>query len=143
MEEYALVGHSAGACLAFQVLDKVPGCKAIIGIEGIYDLESLVAEYPSYGDFVQEAFGTDRRVWREASPTTLIQQQNLSNIAIQLIHSTEDELLTPRQTSDIFSILQRQTCVLPEIAWTKGTHNDTLRTRLLHTLIYTFLTSLN
>ena len=71
MKDYILVGHSAGACLAFPSSPYYCGCKGIIGVEGIYDLEELVKEYPEYEDFVEEAFGRDKDVWRKASPTHL------------------------------------------------------------------------
>jgi kynurenine formamidase len=61
MKEYILVGHSAGAAVAFQSA-QVSGCLGIIGVEGIYDLQELVNEYPEYEDFVEQAFGKDKAV---------------------------------------------------------------------------------
>jgi len=70
---YVLIGHSAGATLAFQILMQrsllLP--RAVVGIAGIYDIPSLVthhASIPVYRDFITAAFGADERVWAEASP---------------------------------------------------------------------------
>lgn len=137
MREYILVGHSAGACLAFQSAH-IPGCKGIIGAEGIYDLIELVNEYPEYRGFVEGAFGQDRKVWSNASPTNIV--SNLSSIfTVQLIHSTEDQLLTPRQTELMFSELQKTSMILHETAWIKGTHDKSISTLEFCTIVYNFI----
>ncbi|PHH91183.1 hypothetical protein CDD83_1418 [Cordyceps sp. RAO-2017] len=77
---YVLIGHSAGATLAFQLLmgaaalegqpdADVPLPRALIGIAGIYDLNGLNDRYAdAYADFMTAAFGRDRRAWDRASP---------------------------------------------------------------------------
>ena len=69
MRNYILVGHSAGATLALQVLAAtatataaaearaLPLAKGVVCLEGIYDLPHLVKEYPDYRGFVEGAFG--------------------------------------------------------------------------------------
>lgn len=100
MREYILVGHSAGATLAFQVLsalqkssDDLP--KAVYGVEGIYDLRALIAEYPDYVEFVEGAFGADETAW--PAPLDIDGYRGL----VVLAQSDEDELLTWRQTEEM------------------------------------------
>lgn len=69
---YALIGHSAGAFISFQLLASklsnfIPP-RAVFGIDGIYDLNALIEEYPDYQGFVTEAFTEDQDQWRLASP---------------------------------------------------------------------------
>src|SRR6185312_15107458 len=74
-----LVGHSAGAFLASQLvfmpeyLDRYDSSirdqiRGVVGIEGIYDLVELVETWPSYIDFVSGAFGIDETIYKTASP---------------------------------------------------------------------------
>jgi len=135
MTKYVLFGHSAGACLAFQA-SHVSGCKGVIGVEGIYDLEDLVEEYPEYEEFVEEAFGRDTSVWQKASPTHLDFE---STLTVKLIQSTEDQLLSPRQTRLMFSKLKNTNVKLEEIAWIKGTHNSSITTPEFCSLVYALI----
>lgn len=71
---YVLVGHSAGACLALQLLHS-PGDvvlpKAIVGFEGVYDFTGLNARMGGgYAGFLSGAFG-DPEGWDEVAPMTL------------------------------------------------------------------------
>lgn len=139
MKEYVLVGHSAGACLAFQC-SHVPGCRGILGVEGIYDIEELVKEYPEYIDFVEEAFGSDKTVWRKVSPTKVIQPS--PNMVVKLVQSTEDELLSPRQTQLMFSKLQTMKVQLQDIAWIEGSHDNSIRSQEFCALAHNFTAQL-
>lgn len=79
-EHYILIGHSAGAMLAFQLLMSesdwqskssvlLPKPAAIIGISGIYDLVNLNHRFGgAYAGFISNAFGKDQGVWNKASP---------------------------------------------------------------------------
>jgi kynurenine formamidase len=138
MQEFILVGHSAGACLAFQA-SHISGCKGIVGAEGIYDLNELVAEYSDYDYFIEDAFGKDKSKWRQASPTEIITDRNLSNLTVLLIQSTEDELLSPRQTERMYSVLKRTNVHLQDIAWTRGTHDTSITTPEFCTIVYNFI----
>lgn len=75
-----LLGHSAGATLALQLLmgstalkgaaapTDVALPKAIVGLEGIYDLQGLVDRLgPAYGELFIGAFG-DAATWSDVSP---------------------------------------------------------------------------
>ncbi|KAK5993253.1 Kynurenine formamidase [Cladobotryum mycophilum] len=73
--EYVLVGHSAGATLAYQLFMggasvPLPVPAAIIGIAGIYDLIGLCVRKEGYDSFIGGAFGADQSTWDAASPAT-------------------------------------------------------------------------
>jgi kynurenine formamidase len=74
---YVLIGHSAGATLAFQLFmaeDTLCGCipqpAAVIGISGIYDLVGLDDRHTGYTSFISSAFGDSKENWKRASPAT-------------------------------------------------------------------------
>ncbi|KAF8474761.1 hypothetical protein BDZ91DRAFT_711647 [Kalaharituber pfeilii] len=123
--------HSAGATLALQVLlssdsgflptQGLKNIKAIIGIEGIYSLPGLLDEYPFYHSFLEGAFGpppTDNvmaeeksHVWNTASPASAshrkVYAEYLSSGGkIVLIQSSQDELLSGRQTRMMEKVLE-------------------------------------
>lgn len=80
---YVLIGHSAGATLAYQIVmgqaalakqqitNEIPLPAAIVGIAGIYDLiglESRNSHVEAYYSFISGAFGSERADWVSASP---------------------------------------------------------------------------
>ena len=79
-DDYILIGHSAGATLAFQLLMDPPGQDtppqavtplpaAIVGVSGIYDLVGLDDRHDgNYAGFITSAFGGDKKAWDAASP---------------------------------------------------------------------------
>lgn len=112
-ERYILVGHSCGACLAFQVamkrywgqqyestyaleLNVVPPV-AILGIEGLYDLPALVKYHekqPLYRNFVESAFGPNESEWKAVSPTQSNYNDTWPDGKLAVIaHSHSDELV--------------------------------------------------
>ncbi|PYH46194.1 arylformamidase [Aspergillus saccharolyticus JOP 1030-1] len=122
-DRYILVGHSAGATLAFQsVMGRFRGSgsssvgeggsvamgpQAILGMAGIYDLRLLRDDHETitaYQQFIEGAFGSDEALWDEVSPATMVRdpQDGLvggwtaGRLAV-LAHSAEDELVNPRQ----------------------------------------------
>lgn len=107
-------GHSAGAWMAATLVLKAPpqhnsysvpsnvraAIERIIPIVGIYDLESTLDEYPSYGpEFIDEAFGTDREAYDIESPARWFKHDDEAGrkLRILVIQSLEDELVSPRQ----------------------------------------------
>jgi len=140
MKDFVLVGHSAGGCLAFQCAH-LQGCRGLVSAEGIYDLEELVNEYPEYQDFVVEAFGEDKTVWREASPTSLAVTL-LDSPRILLVQSTEDELLSRRQTELMSTVLAKSGVDVQPVAWIKGSHDEAIRTDEFCSLVCSFVMSL-
>ena len=77
---YVLVGHSAGASLAFQVVAGLTSVisnsdsnlvlpRAVVGFEGIYDFCGLDERMGgAYTPFFEGAFGGDRGGWDAAAP---------------------------------------------------------------------------
>lgn len=111
---YVLIGHSAGATLAYQVLmgvvalagqpatAKVPLPAAVIGISGIYDIPGLVernVDIPAYYNFVSGAFGKERSSWTAASPARFTGSftDAWSGLSI-LAHSPDDSLVDAAET---------------------------------------------
>jgi len=141
MKEFVVVGHSVGACLAFQTCH-VQGCRGVVGVEGIYDIPGLIEEYPKYRDFVEAAMGSDESVWKEASPTTILDKLGKEfKLDVLLIQSREDELLSSRQTDRMLEILRENTnAQVDAVAWINGQHDACLSTTEFHELVYTFLT---
>lgn len=106
--EYLLVGHSAGATMAFQILAEsdyphpmVPTPTAILGVEGIYDLEELVKSFeriPVYREFIANAFEDDTILWKRASPTSKWKPALWEAASALIIaHSDDDELVDQKQ----------------------------------------------
>ncbi|BGO89190.1 hypothetical protein JCM10020v2_000810 [Rhodotorula toruloides] len=108
-----VAGHSAGAFMAATlILRPPPSCTPsfdvpaslrhsishIICIDGIYDLPTLLDEYPSYDSFVHDAFGRNPAVLAAESPARwdLYDGEALKTHVV-VLHSAEDELLSFRQ----------------------------------------------
>ena len=110
-ERYVLVGHSAGATLALQTVmgtwkpPEFPQSdaralalpEAIVGLEGIYDLDALVESFktvPMYRQFLEAAFGVQSAAWRTASPTSGKFSSSWPNARVVVLgHSLDDELV--------------------------------------------------
>ncbi|CAO1624627.1 unnamed protein product [Jaminaea pallidilutea] len=129
-----LVGHSVGAWMASALLlesghyhSNIPALatspcaarllrRSIVGwilIDGIYDLESLLREYPDYRSFVSQAIpgvsfeqGHDDRAALQAAsiltwlPAPVGDYHGGRPPIVRVLHSREDELLTPRQSEE-------------------------------------------
>ncbi|KAH0292543.1 alpha/beta-hydrolase [Aureobasidium namibiae CBS 147.97] len=102
---YILCGHSCGATLAMQATALLNGGRrgtrppvALLGMEGIYDLNALVAKHshPAYREFITGAFGEDEGTWITASQLCCELQKWQGNAL--LIHSINDELVDMQQT---------------------------------------------
>ncbi|KAJ9297218.1 hypothetical protein DTO271G3_4511 [Paecilomyces variotii] len=126
-DRYILVGHSCGATLAFQtVMDNLPGVdamrlikpKAIVGVEGIYDLRLLrdnYKQYNAYQEFLTGAFGPDEDLWDVVSPARASSSSS-SSFGIQrswaegklavLAHSVDDELVDFAQLDAMYDALK-------------------------------------
>jgi kynurenine formamidase len=110
VEQIVLVGHSAGAFISLQAVTKnsltesdssiLSRIKTVVCSEGIYDLPSLVEEYPSYRDFVENAFGPNEDAWKRASPfRNGIMAGFEPSLSVVFVQSSEDELLSFRQSA--------------------------------------------
>jgi len=131
-DNYILAGHSCGATLSLQVamsqavwpalsqsesVSNHNGVKpypplAVVGIEGIYDLPALVAynsAQPIYETFATGAFGSDRAVWKDVSPTNgRFNESWPGGRLVLLAHSKEDELVEWEQVDLMEASLRTQ-----------------------------------
>lgn len=111
-DRYILIGHSCGATLAFQAVmgnvsgvdvagEKIINPKAIVGVEGIYDLRLLRDNHrqcSAYEEFLTGAFGIDEDIWDAVSPARALGTGRFQDswgegkLAV-LAHSVDDELV--------------------------------------------------
>lgn len=134
-DDYVLVGHSAGATLALQLLmgeaalagqplqQRVPLPAAVVGMAGIYDLVGLNARRGgAYAGFMAAAFGDDEAAWREASPARYGGSFRASwpgggRLAV-LAHSRDDSLVDRAETDAMAARLARDgvdVCVVGDL----------------------------
>lgn len=110
-DNIVVAGHSCGAFLAAQAYEEVSNTNApithIYGIEGIYYLDRMVDEYPSYESFVAEEFSDDREAWRKATPDWAKLPK------LMLLHSKEDELLSLKIPQEVQRATQCELIELP------------------------------
>lgn len=131
---YILSGHSCGACIAFQTilqspafygLDYVPDAPApaaLLGLNGLYDLPSLVNGLDAahenlskdYEMLLSNAFGSDKDKWSAASPsrfdsatiTARVLKRKAPNLVI-LDHSADDQLVPMNQQEMLIAKLNK------------------------------------
>lgn len=131
VDEYIIVGHSAGAHIGLQTfifgrhqpdtLVLTQKCHKLFGIEGIYILDLLTVENEGYRGFTEEAFGENKDgAWDAASPFSLsLDQQRyqwttsldkfkadstlvpFSNGTLYICHSPDDELLLEKHQPQV------------------------------------------
>ncbi|PKX94372.1 arylformamidase [Aspergillus novofumigatus IBT 16806] len=147
--KYILVGHSAGATLAFQSVmgafrdsaaAVVSPPAAILGMAGIYDLRLLRDTHrhiSAYQEFIEGAFGSDEAVWGAASPASVNGSEGVeggwtSGRLAVLAHSAEDGLVDAAQQQAMQAALSRWEDSTPqgsgqrrvEMLSLKGDHDD-------------------
>jgi len=118
---YLLIGHSAGATLAFQLhnsyfptLKQLPLPAAILGVSGIYHFNTFVESHsgiPAYRELMENAF-PDLNQWEEAGPcTSRLAGPAIWEHARQIViaHSDGDELVEKGQAT---AMLERIRTVL-------------------------------
>ncbi|BGP22456.1 hypothetical protein JCM10295v2_001335 [Rhodotorula toruloides] len=126
----AVAGHSAGAFMAGTLILRPPpsspsfghpsfdvpaslrrSISHIICIDGIYDLPTVLNEYPTYDSFVNDAFGRDPAVLAAESPARwdLYDRDGGRRLKTRVVvlHSKEDELLSFRQPRVFLRRLRR------------------------------------
>jgi kynurenine formamidase len=132
-----LLGHSAGATLAFQLLMGSQALKgaavpsgvalpaAIVGLEGIYDFEGLVRRKgPGYRPMFVGAFG-DEKNWDEASPAKFkggFRPKSGEMLAV-VGWGPDDELIDQPEIDAMVEVLERdgvRRLVLKDL---EGTHD--------------------
>ncbi|KAF8865475.1 alpha/beta-hydrolase [Acephala macrosclerotiorum] len=107
---YMLVGHSAGATMAFQLHQSLlpgkalPRPSSVLGIAGIYNFESFVESHSgisAYKEIMDNAF-PEREIWDEASPHS--SDRNKETLwehapIVVISRSVDDELVEKAQAS--------------------------------------------
>jgi len=118
--DYIIVGHSAGATLAFQSWVQRCDCatyrppKAIVGLAGIYDLPAVVrnhSEIPFYRKMITGAFGPDESTWVMASPVSdnYDEQWEAGGLDIAVLAASEDDdLIETEQWRKMKALLEVQ-----------------------------------
>ncbi|KAI9146475.1 Alpha/Beta hydrolase protein [Paraphysoderma sedebokerense] len=157
-----LVGHSAGGQITGMLLLNsyltelggsalLKSIRGIIGVDGIYDVPDLLHEYPTYSDFIVQAFSSDSKLWESGSPISYSINEKSSevlrnvarNIKYLVLHSLEDELLTTRQSERYFNHLKS---FLPNVELdmksVKGTHFGMLETSEFYERLVKFVEEL-
>lgn len=115
--------------------------KGVICVDGIYDLSSLITEYPDYRGFVTEAFGEDEGRWRRESPGTWEWKKQERGAKVLVVHSKEDDLLSLRQPNEFIAHLRTSIkgnddrTVDVDFETLRGSHDDLLRRTELPRLI--------
>ncbi|KAF7948001.1 hypothetical protein EAE96_009069 [Botrytis aclada] len=111
-DQYLLVGHSCGATLAMQISmgkEYLHSCgipdeqlnfkfpRYVLGVAGIYDLRLLrdTNPHPAYNEFLTQAFGSDEKIWDEASPAKFsnFEEFGKSRKILAFATSPDDELV--------------------------------------------------
>ncbi|KAJ6547470.1 Alpha/Beta hydrolase protein [Mycena capillaripes] len=152
------LGHSAGAHILTSVpLDSslvsptltpspavLQAVKGIALAEGIYDIDLLLARFPTYRDwFIAAAFG-DRQSYPDASTTILPLRKGL-NTRWLVIHSTGDTLVDQPQSDAIYAHLRTlygasaDEHVAQSVDQLDKEHSDVLAEPLFIELIRTFV----
>ena len=123
-ERYILIGHSAGATLAFQSVSGIWKSRestteypltdfvspvAIVGVAGIYDIKTLIESFfsiPVYREIIEGAFGKDEQAWKHASPTNYNFRSTWANSRVSVIaDSDKDGLVDQAQSEEMHSHL--------------------------------------
>ncbi|KAI0123025.1 Alpha/Beta hydrolase protein [Xylariales sp. AK1849] len=135
---YVLIGHSAGATLALQLLMGSTALKgaavppgtnlptAIIGMEGIYDLLGLVDRLgPPYAELFVGAFG-DSSNWSDASPMKFTQgfEANWKGGKLAVLGwSLDDELIDKPEIEGMAKVLEQDGVKTLVFESLQGTHD--------------------
>ncbi|KAG9255297.1 Alpha/Beta hydrolase protein [Emericellopsis atlantica] len=139
-DKYILVGHSAGATLAMQLLmdpssraperaeEHVPLPAAIVGVSGIYDLVGLDERHDgNYTGFITSAFGSDRKIWDVASPVNFTGnfQTNWPNAKLAVLAwSREDTLIDEPEIDKMAAKLIKDRLNVSVTKSLTGEHDD-------------------
>ena len=132
-----LIGHSCGGQMSFCLLAIQKGLELldfngqiikykefgkinhVFSVEGIYDINDMLDEYPEYINFVSQCFGEDPRMYAVASPSSF--SEYFKNEKITVIQSVDDGLLSARQSEQFAKMLGTT------VNWIRGRHWECLR----------------
>ncbi|RCI02901.1 Kynurenine formamidase, partial [Rhizopus stolonifer] len=132
-----IVGHSAGAHIALMLLlDTVyhQYIAGVIGVSGIYDIPLLLKTFPSYTDFIVQAFGADQSRFLDASPISKTSTQ-LGHKPIIIAHSPQDMLIDHQQPECMVAHLQQFHPNVVLDMTLKGDHYEIMKTETLEQVV--------
>lgn len=134
IDKFHLLGHSVGATLAWQVaswnedesfekknqLRTIQSkLKGIWLVDGIFSVDQLLQEYPSYNYFVSQAFKPSHGF---EDPSQSIAR--IKTMQIHVVHSYQDELLSLHQTQYMCKLLQSNRLPFALYIDNLGLHNQ-------------------
>lgn len=134
-DNYILIGQSAGAALAFQLLmgmaseaiPRPPLPTAIIGVSGLYDLVRLNDHAKGeYAKYITAAFGPNQRDWQNASPAKYkgqYRKQWPGDRWVVLAHSTEDQYLDVGEMDSMLARLKMEDIPVHDVRNLTGKHD--------------------
>jgi len=124
--DVTLCGHSVGATLITQILERqkilqdyhisendfepLPNIRRVIFLEGIYNVNSLLQEYPSYKGFIGDAFKGDDYVDKCNLISSGTKNQEATDIynaleRIVILHSSRDQFVSFQQPEEFVNWL--------------------------------------
>ena len=119
--------------------------RALFFLDGIYDVQDLVREYPAYESFVYKSFVSDLHI-REGTPLSSLktyrpfERISLSYDHFVIVHSLEDELLSLRQTLALQKFLADKKQPFTLFVGNYGTHEEVYKNEYIGTIILRILT---
>lgn len=78
----------------------------VLGVSGIYDIPLLVNTFPSYLDFITQAFGHDKTKYLDASPVSKA-SKSLDHKPIVIAHSQADSLINNDQAKVMYHHIKK------------------------------------
>jgi acetyl esterase/lipase len=137
-----LVGHSAGAHIASMLLldTSIPYhqyIQGIIGVSGIYDIPLLVKTFPSYMDFIEQAF-CSKEGFFVASPISK-KSSVLENKPIIIAHSQQDTLINDEQAEVMTHHLKVMNANVTLDMTLTGDHYEIMKTDKLAYLVQSLI----
>ncbi|EDO17654.1 hypothetical protein Kpol_1004p28 [Vanderwaltozyma polyspora DSM 70294] len=154
-----IVGHSVGATLGLQLatdnrdyLIKYSSqlhlirstIQGLFLLDGIYSLQELLKEYPTYDSFISKAFTNYELEFQDPKEYLDKEQQFIKNLSFYIIHSFQDELLTLRQTDYLVELLKAKEISFNLSISDYGRHNDVyINDRVAKLIIFNILSNIN
>lgn len=113
-------------------------------LDGIYDVQDLVREYPSYESFVYKCFVNDQHI-REGTPVSSsktdrdLKRNSFAYDRFVIVHSLEDELVTLRQMLAFQKFLVDHNQPFTLFVGNYGAHEEVYKSKDVDTIILRML----
>ncbi|CAO3596356.1 unnamed protein product [Absidia cylindrospora] len=120
--------------------------RGVIGADGIYNLPLLVNTFPTYMDFVSQAFGPDTAAYQQASPISKSPRHSPSSsplVPTLIIHSMDDQLVDVAQAESIYHHLKALNFnVTLDSTSVKGDHYDMIKSTAFVSLVSGYINNI-